>query len=344
MSAESTASLVSTMLHEYGHFTRAALQDYLVDREPRRYLYDLVTDYPRRGGKMMRPSLCIAAARLYGAPIEHALRTAVAIELLHNALLIHDDIEDGSEQRRGLPTLHQIHGVPLALNAGDMLTLTALRPLIDNRNSIGDALTLRLIEETQRMARECAEGQSIELGWRRDNAIEISDADYLEMVLKKTCWLATIFPIRAGALIGSRGAADLESFVRFGFFVGAAFQIQDDLLNLVGDPSYGKERDGDLWEGKRTLMLIRALQESTAAERDRLRVALRVPRSERASADVDWMRALIEKYHGIEHARQFAQELVGAALYEFSLFSAGLPDSRDKAFLEQMPLWVIERN
>jgi geranylgeranyl diphosphate synthase type II len=332
------------MLHEYGHFTRAALQDYLVDREPRRYLYDLVTDYPRRGGKMMRPSLCIAAARLYGAPIEHALRTAVAIELLHNALLIHDDIEDGSEQRRGLPTLHQIHGVPLALNAGDMLTLTALRPLIDNRNSIGDALTLRLIEETQRMARECAEGQSIELGWRRDNAIEISDADYLEMVLKKTCWLATIFPIRAGALIGSRGAADLESFVRFGFFVGAAFQIQDDLLNLVGDPSYGKERDGDLWEGKRTLMLIRALQESTAAERDRLRVALRVPRSERASADVDWMRALIEKYHGIEHARQFAQELVGAALYEFSLFSAGLPDSRDKAFLEQMPLWVIERN
>ncbi len=63
MSAESTASLVSTMLHEYGHFTRAALQDYLVDREPRRYLYDLVTDYPRRGGKMMRPSLCIAAAR-----------------------------------------------------------------------------------------------------------------------------------------------------------------------------------------------------------------------------------------------------------------------------------------
>ncbi len=264
--------------------------------------------------------------------------------MLHNALLIHDDIEDGSEQRRGLPTLHQIHGVPLALNAGDMLTLTALRPLIDNRNSIGDALTLRLIEETQRMARECAEGQSMELGWRRDNAIEISDADYLEMVLKKTCWLATIFPIRAGALIGSRGAADLESLVRFGFFGGAAVQIQDDLLNLVGDHSYGKERDGDLWEGKRTLMLIRALQESTAAERDRLRVALRVPRSERASADVDWMRALIEKYHGIEHARQFAQELVGAALHEFSLFSAGLPDSRDKAFLEQMPLWVIERN
>ncbi len=344
MSAESSASLVSTILNEYGQVTRAALQDYLVEREPRRYLYDLVTDYPRRGGKMMRPSLCIATARLFGAPIEHALGTAVAIELLHNALLIHDDIEDGSEERRGRPTLHQLHGVPLALNAGDMLTLTALRPLIDNRASIGQALALRLIEETERMARECAEGQSVELGWRHDNAIEISDADYLEMVLKKTCWLATIFPLRAGALIGSRGSADLDAFIRFGFFLGAAFQIQDDLLNLVGDHSYGKEREGDLWEGKRTLMLIRALQDSTPDERERLRAALRASRSERSTEDVNWMRALIDKYHGVEHARQFAQELVGAALHEFSLFSAGLPDSRDKAFLEQMPLWVIERN
>ncbi len=344
MSAESNGGLVSTMLNDYGQVTRAALKDYLVDREPRRYLYDLVSDYPRRGGKMMRPSLCIATARLFGAPIEHALGTAVAIELLHNALLIHDDIEDGSEERRGRPTLHQLHGVPLALNAGDMLTLTALRPLIDNRASIGQALALRLIEETERMARECAEGQSVELGWRHDNAIEISDADYLEMVLKKTCWLATIFPLRAGALIGSRGAADLDAFIRFGFFLGAAFQIQDDLLNLVADHSYGKERDGDLWEGKRTLMLIRALQESTPEERERLRAALRASRSERSTEDVNWMRALIDKYHGVEHARQFAQELVGAALHEFSLFSAGLPDSRDKAFLEQMPLWVIERN
>lgn len=344
MKADSSVGLVSTVLSEYGEVTRAALQDYLIDREPRRYLYELVTDYPRRGGKMMRPSLCIAAARMFGAPIEEALRTAVAIELLHNALLIHDDIEDGSEQRRGRPTLHELHGVPLALNAGDMLTLMSIRPLIDNRTRMGETLTLRLIEETERMARECAEGQAIELGWRRDNALEISDADYLEMVLKKTCWLATIFPIRAGALIGSHGSADPEAFIRFGFFLGAAFQIQDDLLNLVGDASYGKERNGDLWEGKRTLMLIRALRESTPPERDRLRAALHAPRAERSREDVDWMRALIEKYHGVEHARQFAQELVGAALHEFSLLSAGLPDSRDKAFLEQIPLWVIERN
>src|SRR5258708_35165038 len=145
MRSSTTSSLVSEMLHEYGDVTRAALREYLPERERRRYLYDLLNDYPQRGGKMMRPSLCIATARMFGAPIEQAIRTAVAIELLHNALLIHDDIEDGSEQRRGAPPLHVLHGMPLALNAGDMLSLMALRPLLDNRSVVGDDLALRII-------------------------------------------------------------------------------------------------------------------------------------------------------------------------------------------------------
>jgi geranylgeranyl diphosphate synthase type II len=204
-------------------------------------------------------------------------------------------------------------------------------------------LALRLIDETERMARESAEGQSMELGWRHYNATEIGDAEYLEMVLKKTCWLATIFPIRAGALIGSHGGADLEAFMRFGFFLGAAFQIQDDLLNLVADERYGKERDGDLWEGKRTLMLIQALREATPDENQRLCDVLRGSRAERTLDQVEWMRSLIEKYECDSYARRIAQELAGAALHEFGLLSTGLPDSRDKSFLEQMATWVIER-
>lgn len=341
--AGANVGVVPAVLQEYGGVTRSALRQYLPEREPRTYLYDLLTDYPTRGGKMMRPSLCIAAARMFGGQIEEVLHTAVAIELFHNALLIHDDIEDGSEQRRGRPTLHMIHGIPLALNAGDTLTLMALKPLLDNRDRIGTTLVLRLFEETERMARECAEGQSIELGWRQHNAVVIDDAQYLEMVLKKTCWLATIFPMRAGALIGSRGWADPEAFVRFGFFLGAAFQIQDDLLNLCGDDRYGKERDGDLWEGKRTLMLIRALREATAEEGERLCAILCGSRAERTAEEVAWMRQLIEKYDGILYARRMAQELAGAALHEFGLLSAGIPDSRDKEFFQQMPAWVIER-
>jgi len=345
MSNSNGNDLVSSVLHEYGDMTRAALKDYLPSREPRRFLYDLLSDYPGRGGKMMRPSLCIAAARLFGARSEDALRTAVAIELLHNALLIHDDIEDGSEQRRGRPTLHLLHGIPLALNAGDMLTLMVLRPLLENRHTVGEATTLRIIEETERMARACAEGQAMELGWRHANDLQVSEADYLEMVLKKTCWLATIYPLRAGALIGSRGTANLEPFIRFGFFLGAAFQIQDDLLNLTDDTGrYGKEIDGDLWEGKRTLMLIRALQLSGQADRERLSSILGETREQRTVDQVKWMRALVEQHECIEYARRMANELAGAALHEYSLLSAGLPDSRDKTFLEKMVTWVIERN
>ena len=332
------------MLREYGDLTRAALANYLPSREPRRYLYDLLSDYPQRGGKMMRPSMCIAAARLFGAPLESAMNTAVAIEILHNALLIHDDIEDGSEKRRGLPTLHLLHGVPLALNAGDTLTLMSLRPLLENRSRIGERLTLRIIEETERMARECAEGQAMELGWRRYNTTEIGDADYLEMVLKKTCWLATIYPIRVGALIGSRDSVDLDPFLRYGFFLGAAFQIQDDLLNLVGDDGYGKEVNGDIWEGKRTLMLIHAIRESNAAERTRLSEVLCRPREGRTLSEVGWIRKLMNKYGCAEYARKIAHGLAGAALHEYSLISAGLPESRDKQFLEQIVTWVIERN
>jgi geranylgeranyl diphosphate synthase, type II len=335
--------LVPSVLEEYGAITRAGLREYLPEREPRTYLYDLLSDYPARGGKMMRPSICIAAARMFGGQIEEVLLTAVAIELFHNALLIHDDIEDGSEQRRGRPTLHVIHGMPLALNAGDTLTLMALKPLLDNRYRIGETLSLRLFDEMERTARECAEGQSIDLGWRQHNAFVVDDAQYLEMVLKKTCWLAAIFPIRAGVLVGSRGSVELEPFVRFGFFLGAAFQIQDDLLNLCGDHRYGKERYGDLWEGKRTLMLIRALRESTADERGRLGEILFKSRAERTKQEVAWMRYLVEKYDTIAYARQMAQQLAGAALHEFGLLSGEIPDSRDKEFFEQMPAWVIER-
>src|ERR1700679_188377 len=136
MTAFGPSGLVPQILHEYGAMTRAALHKYLPSGEPRRHLYDLVSDYPLRGGKMMRPSLCIATARAFGASIDDALNTAVAIELLHNALLIHDDIEDGSEQRRGRPTLHIEHGIPLALNAGDTPPLVSLPPLLEKHGRL----------------------------------------------------------------------------------------------------------------------------------------------------------------------------------------------------------------
>jgi geranylgeranyl diphosphate synthase, type II len=340
-----TGNLVSSVLQEYGDATRSVLFDYLPASEPRRYLYDLVADYPRRGGRAFRPSLCIATARAFGASIDLALRTAISIELIHNAMLIHDDIEDESEERRGKPTLHVSDGVPIAINAGDMLSLLALRPLYDNRHLLGPELSFQILEETERMARESAEGQALELGWRRDNVIDVVEADYLLMVLKKTCWLCTIHPSRMGSLIGTRGALDLDRFIYFGFFLGAAFQIQDDLLNLEGDAkAYGKELDGDIREGKRTLMLIHLLERASDVERERLRTMLSQPRDERSDEDVLWVRERMDAYGCIDYARQVAHGLAGAARHEFLGLYGHLPDSRDKSFIEALPTWVIERN
>jgi len=338
-------SLVPSMLREYGDATRNILFDYLPAAEPRRYLYDLVADYPRRGGRAFRPSLCIATARAFGMPIEAALRTAVSIELIHNAMLIHDDIEDESEQRRGKPTMHAAEGVPIAINVGDMLSLLSMRPLLDNRNTLGPELSLRVLEETERMARESAEGQALELGWRRDNVTELVEADYFLMVLKKTCWLATIHPSRMGALIGSRGMIDLDRCIRFGYFLGTAFQIQDDLLNLEGDATaYGKELGGDIREGKRTLMLIHLIAKAAECERDRLRCILGIPRIERTDDDIAWVLERMNFYGSLDYARQVAHGLAGAAQYECQNLYGHLPDSRDKRFLEALPVWVIERN
>jgi len=336
--------IVPEVLHDYGELAREVLCRYLPVREPRRYLYDLVADYPQRGGRMLRPSLCLATARAFGARPEDVLPSAVSIELLHNALLIHDDVEDESEERRGRPTLHREHGTALAINAGDTLVVLSLEPLFENIARLGSRLALRVLEETWRTARETAEGQALDLGWRRDNVLDLSRDDYLRMVLRKTCWLTTLHPLRIGALIGSRDGFDLERLLRFGFFLGAAFQIQDDLLNLVGDPvRYGKEIGGDLLEGKRTLMLIYLLERALTGERRQIHQLLGLPREERSPEMVTWIRKLMDHYGCIEHARGVAHGLAGAAAHEASLLFAGLPDGRDRRFLEELPAWVIER-
>jgi len=337
-------AIVPAVLKDYGRVTREALGAWLPEREPWKYLYAPVSDYPSRGGRMLRPSLCIATARVFGASVEDALPAAVSIELLHNALLIHDDVEDESEERRGKPALHRLVGVPLAINAGDSLALLSVRPLIQARERLGALMSLRMLEEFDRMAQETAEGQALDLGWTRDNVADVGEHDYLEMVLKKTCWLTTIFPVRMGALVGTRDEVDLDRFLRFGFFLGAAFQIQDDLLNLVGDHErYGKELCGDLWEGKRTLMLIRLFEVASESEREQLHTLLAMPREERSATSIQWLRKLMDVHGCIEHARARAHGLAGAARHEFELLFGELDDGRDKRFLAGLAKWVLER-
>ena len=341
--APMTPNVVNRLLHDYGQLTGAALQDYLPQARPSRYLYDLMRIYPERGGKMMRSTLCIATAKAFGATTDQAVRTAVAIELLHNALLIHDDIQDESEIRRGGQTLHQLYKVPLAINAGDALCLLSLRPLLDNRVQLGPLRSLRILEEAQRMAIESAEGQATELGWQFDNVVDLTERDYLEMVMKKTCWLATIYPLRVGAIIAHGNRINVDRFIHFGFLLGAAFQIQDDLLNLYADNAYGKEINGDLWEGKRTLMLMHVWQRSDGAERKRITRIMSEERATRSEVDIHWLRRSMDRYGSIRYARELAHALAGAAGVECERLFGHLPDSDDKNFVRGLHTWVFER-
>ena len=255
-------------LTRYGAVVSDALHRRMATMQDAEFLTVPMMDYPSRPGKALRPSLCLATCESFGGNLEDAIPSALAIELLHNAFLVHDDIEDASLLRRGEPTLHRRFGSALALNAGDGLALHALGALRENIDRLGPRLSDRIMVEFDFMSHQTVAGQALELGWRRDNRLDLVPDDYLDLIMKKTCWYTTVMPLRVGALIGSWGTADLEPMIEFGFHLGAAFQIRDDILNLVGDPGvYGKEALGDLREGKRTLMLIHLLASAHPADR-----------------------------------------------------------------------------
>lgn len=331
-------------LTRYRNLTTQALMNIIPDGGPR-YLYDLVPTYPRRLGKGLRAALCFATCDALGGSPRQALNSAVAIELFHNAFLIHDDVQDESLRRRGGPTLHQEHGIGIAVNVGNGTNLLALQRLMANRDILGPQLSWQVMQETERMMRHSLEGQAIELGWIRDNADDLDVNDYLRMCLKKTSWYSFIYPMRVGALIAKAGDLEAAQFCRLGWYFGAAFQIQDDILNLTGRyAKYGKEIRGDLWEGKRTLMLVHLLKHCAPKERRELKRFLAKSRSDRNKAEVARVYGLMRRYGSIEYARRAARQLAGAALIEALTAFRGVPDSDSARFILEMVLYVVRRD
>lgn len=344
MTAEARFEFVEERLLEYKSAAAQVINALLPNREPRRYLYDLVPEYPTRLGKGLRPGLCIATCRAFGGTLQSVVYSAASIELFHNAFLVHDDVEDGSLERRGQPTLNALYGDSIAVNVGDAMNVLSLHPLMHNLELLGPALSWLVFSEIEHMVRQSVEGQAMELGWVRDNDCDITETDYLRMTLKKTCWYTCIHPCRIGAVVGSKGEVDPRRFDRFGYYMGAGFQIQDDVLNLVGDQAkYGKETAGDIWEGKRTLMLIHLFAACSATEREQISEFLSIPREQRSEADVLWILDLMHRYGSIDHARRCAKELAGAALYEFRKAYRGATMTDDRQFIEDIIMYMVER-
>jgi geranylgeranyl pyrophosphate synthase len=314
------------------------------DREPKKHLYDLVRGHLSREGKGMRPALCLATCGALGGSAERALPSAAAIELLHNAFLVHDDIEDSSEYRRDRPTLHRQYGVPLAVNVGDAMNAMSVRLLKLNLSRLGPQLSARIFDEFDHMSIETIEGQAMELGWIRDNDCSTSEEDYLLMVLKKTGWYSFIHPARIGALVAQPERSDLDAFDRFGYYLGTAFQIQDDVLNLTGDPRrYGKEIGGDLLEGKRTLILAHLLRTSNAQDKARLKTFLGKPRGQRLPREVSWVYELLRSHGSIEYARKAARDFADGARRELDTAFAGASPGADLDFVRSLVDYTVGR-
>ncbi len=241
------------------------------NREPFE-VYGVLWDFLDRGGKRFRPAMAkLSYEAVGGKEAEEAalvVPIGAAIEMFHNFTLIHDDIEDDSDMRRGKPTLHRAYGTPLAINAGDGLFMMVWEALLKSRLPPEKLLAAQRVLSTA--FRRVLEGQAVELNWYREKRFDISEENYFRMVEGKTGALISA-SCEVGALMGGATAEQLKALKEFGMAVGIAFQIQDDVLNLAGkEEKYGKEIGGDISEGKRSLITIHALTHAPPKERKRL--------------------------------------------------------------------------
>ena len=328
----------------YRDLTLTAMDDAIPTTEPREHLYSPLRTFVAQPSKGLRPGLCLAVCRAFGGRANDAIPSAAGIEMLHNAFLVHDDIEDGSEARRGAPTLHRQLGTPLAVNVGDAMNALSMRLFRQNVERVGPERALRIFDEVDHMLRESLEGQALELGWTKDNRCDLDLDDYLRLVLKKTAWYSFIHPMRIGAIVAGADGVDLNRFDAFGFLLGAAFQIQDDLLNLDGDAaSYGKEIGGDLWEGKRTLPLLYALATAPANERVTLAEFAGRRRERRLPRQVLDIHRILRASGGFERTREIAHALAAAAQERMDTAFAGAQEGPDLQFVRTLVGYVIDR-
>jgi geranylgeranyl diphosphate synthase type I len=303
-----------------------------------KYLYTPLFAYSKNGGKRHRPLICFAACLAVGGNVDLATSAAAAIEHFHTAALIHDDIADEAELRRGEPCLHLTEGLGLAINMGD-LALTLVNGTVMDDPNLDDSIKIRVVNELIKMTRHTVEGQALDIGWARDGRYDITPEDYLVMATHKTAHYSGAVPLAIGAIVGGGSETEIEALRNYGLDTGLAFQIQDDLLNLIGtEESTKKDFRNDITEGKRTLIVVHALNHLEGEKRARLIEIL--SSKERRPQVLAEAVALMEESGSIEYARNYAENLTSIAKNRL-LDMIAPSDARD--LLISMANWFVER-
>jgi geranylgeranyl diphosphate synthase type I len=275
------------------------------NKEPKA-VYEPIWDLLGRGGKRFRPVMCMLSCEAVGGDSQKILPIAASIEMFHNFTLVHDDIEDDSEMRRGKPCIHKIYGIPLAINAGDglfaMVWETTLLLEMPPKKIVG---AQRILADA---FRRVLEGQGMEIGWSSRGLWDITEKQYCEMVAGKTGALIAA-SCEVGAYLGGGSRKQQRILRDFGNAVGVAFQIQDDVLNIVGrEEKYGKEIGGDISEGKRTLMVIYTLAAASKEDKEKLLSILSERTKEKAK--INDAIEILKKYNSDGYAKKRAEEIV----------------------------------
>jgi geranylgeranyl pyrophosphate synthase len=295
-----------------------------------------------RGGKRWRPALFLLICETLGKKADDYLDFAIIPEVIHNGTLIIDDIEDSSDLRRGKPCTYRIYGVDIAVNAGNMMYYLPLLPLMEKRAQVPPEALRDIYEVYVQEMINLSMGQAMDIAWHRGiaNADGVGEGDYLQMCAYKTGTLARMAARLAAVLAGANKEL-VEKLGRFAESIGVAFQMQDDVLDLIGKEFAEKKggRGQDITEGKRTLMVIYTLKKANSNDRKRLIEILNMHTSDQRLRDEAI--AIMQKYNAIEHAKQTASQIVRASWNEVEKL---LPEPEAKKKLKAFAEFLIKRN
>ena len=290
----------------------------------------------KAGGKMLRPALSLITAEAVGGQKENALKAGSAIELIHTFSLIHDDIMDDDDMRRGMPSVHKVWGEDVAILAGDTLFSKAFEIIINSNPELTSPVQINNALAT--VADACVkicEGQALDMGF--EDRFDVTEDEYMEMIFKKTGALIAA-ATKVGAIMGGASDEVIDAMYEYGRLIGLAFQIQDDYLDLASDEeTLGKPIGSDIGKGKMTIIAINGLL-SAGDDSEKL---LEILKDENNSqADIDLAIEILTKCGAIEYARNLAQDSVSQAKEVLEI----LPDSSSKQVLSDIADFVLERH